>query len=449
MQLPAFSPEDAAKFLQTLNTTDEQGPVQKGIDQSVSKALSGMTSGEGVASLPLYMFPPTAVGLQAESTMELPGQVGEAATKFRQGDYSGGASSTTDALINAMMTAGIIHGGAKMMGGEGVETPSVADRVEAKLSPEAAKPPPYEYESPETGFKFTVDPNTGEAVDASTAKLNKVLASKGKVSETDLPSSNESAQPDVTPATPDEFQTSEAQAGQRDTAPAKPATVGESGEPTTGDETGIGVAERYAEEELGDGSVIPGTSKGGEYWREKGREYVNSGQDPRMPIRAAVAGHVSPRNVGIVSAEYERLAQNRRAAADALEQRPTDPQLQQQFKAADDATRTWRQEMQPVMSRWAEAGHTMQGELPVDLTTFDGLHQRATEINGGRPPTITQKAELMKRAGVGRKLRTAEGQAVAARDAVIDRTLPKVEAPTPERMQSMVDEMVKRMTPCG
>ena len=91
----------------------------------------------------------------------------------------------------------------------------------------------------------------------------------------------------------------------------------------------------------------------------------------------------------------------------------------------------------------------MQGELPVDLTTFDGLHQRATEINGGRPPTITQKAELMKRAGVGRKLRTAEGQAVAARDAVIDRTLPKVEAPTPERMQSMVDEMVKRMTPCG
>ena len=71
-----------------------------------------------------------------------------------------------------------------------------------------------------------------------------------------------------------------------------------------------------------------------------------------MPIRAAVAGHISPRNVGIVSAEYERLAQNRRLAADALEQRPNDPQLQEGFQQASDAAVAWRQEMQPVMTRW-------------------------------------------------------------------------------------------------
>jgi hypothetical protein len=237
----------------------------------------------------------------------------------------------------------------------------------------------------------------------------------------------------------------EQQPGQQPAPAERPVGVEGQEQPDTGRTDNIGVAERYATEELGPDAVTPGTRQNADYWRQKGRDYINAGQDPRMPIRAAVAGHVSPRNVGIVSAEYERLTQNRRQAADLLEQRPSDPQAQQGFQAADQAARAWRQEMQPVMTRGGEAMAAMQGEHPVDPTTFDGLHQMAMDANGGKEPTPVQKAELMKRAGVGRKLRTSEGEAVAARDAIIQKTLPKARPATPE----MVADMVKRMTPCG
>lgn len=209
----------------------------------------------------------------------------------------------------------------------------------------------------------------------------------------------------------------------------------------------IGVAERYVEEQQ-PGTVVPGTREDAAYWRGRGADYINAGGDPRMPIRAAGAGHTSPYNVGIVSAEYARLEQLRRNAGAALEERPNEPALQKQYDETAQATQAWRREMQPVLTKAGESLAAIQGEMPVDLSTFDGLHAKAMELNGGHELTPGQKAQLMKRAGTAKKIKAYETDAVARRDAVIDKTLPKVKAPTEADMAAMVDKMVKRMTPC-
>lgn len=209
----------------------------------------------------------------------------------------------------------------------------------------------------------------------------------------------------------------------------------------------VGVAERYANAEMPD-TVQPGTREDAAHWREKGRDYINQGGDPRMPIRAAQAGHVSPRNVGIVSAEHERLTQLKRQAADALEQFPTNPELQKNFKEASDAWQSWRREMQPVLTRAGESLAAAIGEHPVDLATFDGLHTEAMKLNGGEPLTPGQKAGLMKRAGLTKRAKVAESKAVDRLQQEIDRTLPKRKVPTEEEMAAEVEKLSKELTPC-
>jgi hypothetical protein len=209
----------------------------------------------------------------------------------------------------------------------------------------------------------------------------------------------------------------------------------------------IGVAERYVEAEQ-PGTVMPGTREDAGFWREKGRDYINQGGDPRMPIRAAQAGHVSPRNVGIVSAEHERFTELKRQAADALEADPRNPALQKNFKDTSDAWQSWRREMQPVLTRAGEALGAAIGEQPFDLGTFDGLHSKAMELNGGKELTLSQKTGLARRASVVRKARVQEAQAVERLGKEIDRTLPKRPTPTREEMLSIIENKVKQLTPC-
>jgi hypothetical protein len=167
-----------------------------------------------------------------------------------------------------------------------------------------------------------------------------------------------------------------------------------------------------------------------------------------MPIRAAQAGHVSPRNVGIVTAEHERLTQLKRQAADALETNPANPELQKTFKDASDAWQSWRREMQPVLTRAGETLGAAIGEHPVDLGTFDGLHTKAMELNGGRELTPGEKAGLMKRAGFAKQVRTAEAQSVDRLQREIDRTLPRRAVPTEQEMAAEVEKMIRELTPC-
>ncbi len=166
MQVPAVSPETIAKGLQAVSeigaTSPEdlsQGPVQKSINDEIAKAISGLTTGEGVSSLPLYAFPPTAVGLTAENAQELPGQIGETAAKIKEGDYPGAASAGTRAALNALMIGGVLHGGAELTKGKGagIEIPSRAGLGPEPIAPPEV-PPPTDVALPSETARFTPEP---------------------------------------------------------------------------------------------------------------------------------------------------------------------------------------------------------------------------------------------------------------------------------------------------
>jgi hypothetical protein len=219
-------------------------------------------------------------------------------------------------------------------------------------------------------------------------------------------------------------------------APAPPAAEAPAASPE------IGVAARYREEQQ-PGSVTPGTVETPAYWRQKGRDYINSGGDPRMPIRAAQAGHVSPRNVGIVSAEYERLGETTNAAAQAVQANPSDPRAAAALDAASQAQASWSNEMQPVFTRAGETLASTQGRFPIDESTFAGLYDKALEMNGGRDIPRPQKAELVRRTAKVERAKTAERQTYAK----LERAVPG-RSPTDAEMQARVADMVKQLTPC-
>jgi hypothetical protein len=204
----------------------------------------------------------------------------------------------------------------------------------------------------------------------------------------------------------------------------------------------IGVAARYREEQQ-PGSVIPGTVQDAEYWRGHGREFINKGGDPRIAVRAAGRGEVSPRNVGIVSAEYERLAEQTHAAAQVVEANPTNPQARAALDAATQAQAAWSKEMQPVFTRAGESLAAIQGRLPVDETTFAGLYSKALQLSEGVPPTKGQQVDMFRRAQKVSRAKTAERQSYAK----LDKAVPG-RVPSDAEMRARVDDIVRRLTPC-
>lgn len=136
----------------------------------------------------------------------------------------------------------------------------------------------------------------------------------------------------------------------------------------------IGVAETYAESELGKGAVIPGEGVTWQEARQYGTDQLNRGVDPRAPIRVAEkSGRSGWKEVGIVSAEYERRALDRRKAASELANDPTNPTLVRNYANAEKAQVDWRREMQPVLTKASDALRAAQGERYVNTSDYQDL----------------------------------------------------------------------------
>ena len=135
-----------------------------------------------------------------------------------------------------------------------------------------------------------------------------------------------------------------------------------------------------------------------------GRDYINKGGDPRLPIRRAnTSGLVGKNEVGIVHAELERLRAERNAAATALEANPTDPVLQQNFSVADDAQRAWRKELQPVLTKASDAlKEAHAASMPdADAGTYQGLADLMDEHFKGQREITPEMRTAMAKAAKG------------------------------------------------
>ena len=108
-----------------------------------------MTSGAGVASLPEYMFPPTAAFHAAEATQEIPKQIDDVIESAQGGTPKEVAANTTKALLNVLMTAGIVHGGSAAMGPKPgswiAERPPMETLIKQQQASRLPPPVPPEY----------------------------------------------------------------------------------------------------------------------------------------------------------------------------------------------------------------------------------------------------------------------------------------------------------------
>lgn len=201
--------------------------------------------------------------------------------------------------------------------------------------------------------------------------------------------------------------------GQQPNIPERPAGVGAppiagarliTGEP-------VGISEARTEAELGVGSVEPGAGAEMGSGLAFGRDYINKGGDPRLPIRRALAsGLVGKNEVGIVHAELERLRFERNKALGQTADHPNDIDVQDRFQAADQAQRAWRKELQPVLTA---AGNTLreayaQSKSQPDVGMYSGLSDLIDEHFKGQADISPEQRTALRK--IARGVRDAREQ---------------------------------------
>ncbi len=89
----------------------------------------------------------------------------------------------------------------------------------------------------------------------------------------------------------------------------------------------------------------------------------------------------------------------------------------------------------------------MQGEAPIDTSTFEGM-RRAIVDRTGREPTPSEVKVVNKRINRIQKVKDMESKALDRMGKEIDNALPKTKTPTTEQLRTEMEKMVQELTPC-
>ncbi len=216
-----------------------------------------------------------------------------------------------------------------------------------------------------------------------------------------------------------------------------------------------GVANRVfqAEAEAGTLGEIP--TGVGMSWQEmvaRGRELLNKGADPyEIARRFKRSGRVSSDDFTVLRAERERLRVASNEAARASEDNPGDKGLADALTQARDAETAFvRDVVQPVKTATSDIFRGMQGEAPVDTSTFEGLRQMLLDEKGRKPT----EAESQKLTQTAKKVRSTMQKEAAARsriDKAIAREAARRKTPLPtdpEALKQHFAERLKSLLPC-
>ncbi len=202
---------------------------------------------------------------------------------------------------------------------------------------------------------------------------------------------------------------------------------------------GVGFSQASLEEQH-PGQYEAGTYRDAEHWLEQGRKAINQGVDPRISIRRAErSGMTSPQDVGIIRAEYDRLATVKRDAADAVERDPGNLVAQEQLDAAEKAQSAWQQESMPVRTKTGEAFAAFQDKYKTDLSTYAGIHDLIDQTYEGKRILTPEERAVI--SGAVKSAREISDNAVTARNAVADEVIRRT---SPNRVMAF-DELRNRV----
>jgi hypothetical protein len=150
---------------------------------------------------------------------------------------------------------------------------------------------------------------------------------------------------------------------------------------------------------------------------------------------------------GAIRAEEARLSQRSNAASRAYEADPTNEQLRTNAdNAFKDLTDFHNGPVAKLKNNWHAQGMTLQGEVPIDLTTFNGLREKFLR-DVGTPPPPSMEPELRKVAKAVRDSVDADNQALHNLGAEIERQTARRKLPTADEVRARIMDRMK-VDPC-
>jgi hypothetical protein len=160
----------------------------------------------------------------------------------------------------------------------------------------------------------------------------------------------------------------------------------------------------------------------------------NRGGDPKLQAAA-------------IRAEEARLSQRSNAASRALEADPTNHKLRiEADNAFKDLTDWHNGPVAKLKNNWHAQGMTLQGEVPVDLSTFNGLREKFLR-DVGKPPDPSMESVLLKLAKKVSDSVAANDQALYKLGTEIEKQTVRTKLPTPEEVRAQIMEKMK-VDPC-
>jgi len=250
---------------------------------------------------------------------------------------------------------------------------------------------------------------------------------------------------------PDQVQ-QPAQAGEPPPPPVRPVPevpTPPAGPEGVGDPRTTGVANRVlsAEAIAGKiGAIEPGE---GLSWQEMVDLGRASGINPQeVAQRFKQTGRLSYEEFAALRAERERMAIQSNELADRANAEPWNKDVQQALvNARKLETDFIRNVVQPAKTATSNIFRGMQGEAPIDATTFEGLRRAIVDATG-KEPTQHQATVIRNRAAGARKIADSEARALKNTSRAIEQEFPKTKTPTLEQLKAEMERMAKELMPC-
>jgi hypothetical protein len=279
-------------------------------------------------------------------------------------------------------------------------------------------------------------------------KLDRIRKALGQEIAVEEPAQNKSLLEDSSPIAP--LPSGPSREAASDAQPQTPVEVPRPSEPETS--TITGVANRILKEESDAGKIEeiqPGEGLSWEEMVDRGRSLLNEGADPQMIARRFQRnGRISADDFAVVRAERERLAVETTKAEQVTRANPNDTVARDSYNAARATETDWvRNVVQPAKTATSDIFRGMQGEAPVDVSTFAGLRKAVLDMKG-RDLKPNELRPLQERATNVQRAVEAEAQGVKKLGDAIEKHLPKVEAGTLDSLRAEMTKMAEELTPC-
>jgi hypothetical protein len=221
--------------------------------------------------------------------------------------------------------------------------------------------------------------------------------------------------------------------------------------PTSTEPHVSGIANRISEEKAkrGEiGEVAPGQGQSVTELRQRGLKMNPEEVNQHVSDVMAGTGDIVKQGEAL-TAEEARLSQRSNQLSKEAEADPTNTEKKLAADTAfKDLTDFHNGPIATLKTRWSDAGRTLQGEIPVDLSTFNGMREAWLKDTGKAP--LPEVEPVLRDAA--QKVAKSNGEADASVAKVgqsIDQATRGLKLPSYEQVRENILQRLKERAPCN